>query len=64
MPSLRALAPDGSIVDGFAFDGATVTWTGSTQVEAGIRVELELPETDDPDWLVPGLFYRSNRPPS
>ncbi|MFL5955356.1 MAG: hypothetical protein ACJ76I_14735 [Gaiellaceae bacterium] len=64
MPSLRALAPDGSPVEGFVFDGPTVTWTGSTAVEAGIRVELELPETDDPDWLVPGLFYRSNRPAS
>jgi hypothetical protein len=60
----RALAPDGSPVDGFVFDDRTATWTGDEAVEAGIRVELELPPTDDPDWLVPGLFYRSNRPES
>ncbi len=38
----RALRPDGSPVEGFAFDGARVTWTGSEPVEAGIRYELEL----------------------
>jgi hypothetical protein len=62
MPSLSALAPDGSPVDGFAFAGDEVTWGGSRPVDAGIRVELELAPTEDPDWLVPGLFYRSNRP--
>jgi hypothetical protein len=56
----RALAPDGSTVDGFAFDGTTVTWTGSEPVEAGIRFELEL--EGEPGWLVPGLFYGENRP--
>src|SRR3954454_5942016 len=64
MPALRALAPDGSAVDGFRFDGATVTYEGTEPVEAGIRVQLELPPTDDPQWLVPGVFYGENRPES
>ena len=64
MPSFKALAPDGSHVEGFVFDGNSVTWGGAEPVDAGIRVELELPATDDPNWLVPGLFYRSNRPES
>jgi hypothetical protein len=59
----RAIAPDGSEVDGFAFDGAlNVTYRGTEPVDAGIRVELELPSTDDPKWLVPGVFYGENRP--
>jgi hypothetical protein len=33
-------------------------------VEAGIRFELELLETDEPQWLVPGVFYGENRPES
>src|SRR3954467_7168485 len=57
-----ALAPDGSLVDGFTLDGTTVTYSGSEPVEAGIRISLELPPTDDPKWLVPGLFYGENRP--
>src|SRR3954454_14866481 len=57
-----ALAPDGSLVDGFTLDGTTVTYSGSEPVEAGIRISLELPSTDDPKWLVPGLFYGENRP--
>jgi len=56
----HALAPDGSHVDGFAFDGSAVTWTGREPVEAGIRFELALP--GEPDWLVPGVFYGENRP--
>jgi hypothetical protein len=60
----RALAPDGSPVEGFAFDGDAVMWTGAFAVEAGIRVELELPAVDDPQWLVPGVFYGENRPAS
>jgi hypothetical protein len=64
MPTCRALAPDGSPVEGFVFDGNAVTWLGPGPIDAGIRVELELPATDDPNWLVPGLFYRSNRPES
>src|SRR5215208_3566084 len=61
----RALAPDGSPVDGFVFEGAlAVTYRGAEPVEAGIRVELELPDTHDPQWLVPGVFYGENRPES
>jgi hypothetical protein len=57
-----ALGPDGSQVDGFRFEGCTVTYEGAGPVEAGIRVALELPATDDPKWLVPGVFYGENRP--
>lgn len=60
----RALAPDGSEVAGFVFDADAATWTGTEPVEAGIRVELELPPADDPKWLVPGVFYGENRPES
>jgi hypothetical protein len=62
MPRLSALAPDGTPVDGFAFDGSRVRWSGDAPVEAGIRVELELAAVDDPKWLVPGVFYGENRP--
>jgi hypothetical protein len=58
----RALSPDGSPVEGFAFAGNTVTWTGAEPVEAGIRYELEL--DGEPRWLVPGVFYGENRPES
>jgi hypothetical protein len=64
MPRPRALAPDGSAVEGFRFEGNRVTWEGAEPVEAGIRFELELPEVDDPKWLVPGVFYGENRPES
>jgi hypothetical protein len=63
-PRIRALAPDGSEVAGFAFEGRSVTWTGASPVDAGIRVELELPAVADPRWLVPGVFYGENRPES
>jgi hypothetical protein len=59
---LKAIAPDGAEVDGFAFAENRVRWTGDAPVEAGIRVELELPVVDDPKWLVPGVFYGENRP--
>ena len=59
----NALAPDGSHVDGFQFDGErTVRYGGTRPAEAGIRIALELPPTDDPQWLVPGVFYGENRP--
>jgi len=59
----RAIAPDGSAVEGFTFDGSlTVTYGGDEPVDAGIRVELELAPAADPRWLVPGLFYGENRP--
>ena len=38
----RALDRDGAPVDGFAFDGNAVTWTGAEPVEASIRYELEV----------------------
>ena len=58
-----ALAPDGSPVPGFRFDGAlTVTYEGTEPVDAGIRVAVELQATDEPRWLVPGVFYGENRP--
>ena len=63
MFAASALAPDGSAVEGFAFDGAlTVTYEGEAPVDAGIRVQVELPHVDDPQWLVPGVFYGENRP--
>jgi hypothetical protein len=62
MPRLSAIAPDGSEVAGFRFEGRTVTWTGDDPVDAGIRVEVELPAVGDPKWLVPGVFYGENRP--
>jgi hypothetical protein len=59
----RAIAPDGSPVEGFSFEGSlTATYGGREPVDAGVRVELELPPTDDPRWLVPGVFYGENRP--
>src|SRR5829696_7246631 len=62
MLAYSALAPDGSAVRGFSFDDApSVTYGGDAPVDAGIRVELALPETDDPSWLVPGVFYGENR---
>ena len=64
MPRPRALAPDGSAVEGFHFGGNRVTYLGDEPVEAGIRYELELEAADDPRWLVPGVFYGENRPAS
>jgi hypothetical protein len=62
MLACNALAPDGSPVAGFRFDGErTVVYEGAREVDAGIRVALELPPTDDPQWLVPGVFYGENR---
>lgn len=59
----RAVAPDGSPVAGFRFEGClTATYEGDEPVEAGIRVEVDLEPTDDPRWLVPGVFYGENRP--
>src|SRR5207253_188808 len=62
MLACEALGPDGARVDGFSFDGErTVTYNGAQPVDAGIRILLELPPTDDPGWLVPGVFYGENR---
>ena len=60
----RAIALDGTPVDGFRFDGSRVTYEGAAPVDAGIRVELRMPATADPQWLVPGVFYGENRPGS
>jgi hypothetical protein len=57
-----ALAPDGSPVDGFEFEGRTVRYRGERPVDAGIRVAVNVRPTDDPQWLVPGIFYGENRP--
>lgn len=61
MPRPRALAPDGSDVQGFHFEANRVTYLGDEPVEAGVRYELELPAADDPKWLVPGVLYGENR---
>jgi hypothetical protein len=38
-----------------------VTCVADEPVEAGVRVELRLGPSDDPRWLVPGVFYGENR---
>jgi hypothetical protein len=58
----EGLAPDGSPVDGFEFDGVTLSYTGTVPVDASVRISLQLAETDSPDWLIPGVFYGENRP--
>jgi hypothetical protein len=58
----QALAPDGNVVDGFRFEGRRVTYEGAQPVDAGIRVSLDLEPTEEPAWLVPGVFYGENRP--
>ena len=40
----------------------TAMCTADEPVDAGVRVELRLEATDDPAWLVPGVFYGENRP--
>src|SRR3954447_15073607 len=57
-----ARAADGSPVDGFRYEAGTITYTGSDPVDASVRLSLQLPATDDPQWLVPGVFYGENRP--
>jgi hypothetical protein len=56
------LAPDGSPVDGFVFDGAHLSYMGRVPVDASVRISLQLAATDDPQWLIPGVFYGENRP--
>ena len=64
--TVTALRADGSVEPAFRFEvldaSVTATCTAAEPVEAGLRVELRLPPTDDPGWLVPGLFYGENRP--
>lgn len=38
-----------------------VTCVAAAPVVAGLRVELRLGASDDPGWLVPGVFYGENR---
>jgi hypothetical protein len=38
-----------------------VTCVAEEPVVAGLRVSVRLGETDDPGWLVPGVFYGENR---
>jgi hypothetical protein len=38
-----------------------VTCVADEPVEAGLRVELRMGPSDDPRWLVPGVFYGENR---
>src|SRR5687768_5939750 len=61
MLARSALAPDGSRVDGFRFEGNAVTYDGDATVEAGVRIELELAAHGDPQWLVQGVVYGENR---
>jgi hypothetical protein len=58
-----ALRADGSVIDSFVFERTAggVAATAEEAVDAGIRVDLRTGEADDPDWLVPGVFYGENR---
>ena len=58
----EGLDRDGARVDGFSFEHGTVTYSGAAPVDASVRLSLQLPPTDDPQWLVPGVFYGENRP--
>lgn len=54
-----SLRPEGPLV---AVD-LEITWTGAP-AEAGLRFGIDLPgRITRPRWLVPGCFYRENRPP-
>ncbi|WP_425837217.1 hypothetical protein [Streptomyces fractus] len=39
----------------------SVRYEGLEAVDAGLRIELRLGESDDPGWLIPGAFYGENR---
>jgi hypothetical protein len=41
-----------------------VTLTAGPALDAGVQVAVRLGPTDDPHWLIPGLFYGENRPES
>jgi hypothetical protein len=58
----EGLARDGAPVAGFAYEDGSVRYRGAAPVEASVRLSLQLPPTDDPQWLVPGVFYGENRP--
>jgi hypothetical protein len=61
--TFAALRTNGTVVESFSFERtpAGVVVTARDDVEAGIRVEYRLRATDDPRWLVPGIFYGENR---
>ena len=69
---ITALRPDGTVDTRFRGDGTqcghggeaaiAVTCTADEPVEASVRVEMPLEATDDPSWLIPGVFYGENRP--
>jgi hypothetical protein len=68
---VTALGVDGAVEPRLEFElerraggdvALIVTCTADEPVEAGVRVELRLDRTDDPRWVVPGVFYGENRP--
>ncbi len=42
----------------------TVRLVAEAPIDAGLVVAARLDATDDPHWLIPGLFYGQNRPPA
>ncbi|MDT0378226.1 hypothetical protein RM572_05465 [Streptomyces sp. DSM 42041] len=42
----------------------TVSRSADEPRDAGLRVEVRLGATDDPGWLIPGVFYGENRLPA
>lgn len=56
---VTALPPPGTLT---ARDlTVTVRCTAAVPVTAGLRVAVRMAESDDPGWLIPGLFYGGNR---
>jgi len=62
MLDCEGLDRDGAPVAGFAYENGRVTYRGAAPVDASVRLSLRLPPTDDPQWLIPGVFYGENRP--
>ena len=62
MLRLSALAPDGSAVNGFRFEGAAAIWEGHEPVEAGIRVERDSAGDRRPALARPGRLLRREPP--
>jgi hypothetical protein len=58
----EGLAADGTPIPGFRYEDGTISYTGTVPCDATVRISLQLSETDDPQWLVPGVFYGENRP--
>jgi hypothetical protein len=55
-----AVTQDVTPHDGGRF-AVRLTVTAASAVTAGLRVSLRLGRTEDPGWLVPGVFYGENR---